>query len=375
KIVLIGSDINENALEFARQGRYGAWSFRRSEISSDETYFKRKKNSELFHGKEWVLNREIRNLVTFMRVNLIKDTYPDNAGELREMDLILCRNVFIYFDSDTIRRVVGRLAQTLRVGGYLVTGHAELSGQIPDELTGKMYPESVVYQRKPPQEVAQRPGKPPRVVTVTPSLRERAKQMVTPSGVKTLSTASMLALPEPIASMMGVREKLRLAEDFFKRGAYHQAIAKAQEVTDSELSTIPVQLRYEGLFLMARSYANSGEYSKAASCCHRAIQTNAFSGQPHFLLAHLLMAEGKDEEAKKHLQKALYLDSKHAPTYLELADVLQKEGDNKRAKRLRESALEILRALPPQSRIETFEEWTVEELIQHVLELVKRDND
>jgi chemotaxis protein methyltransferase CheR len=65
--------------------------------------------------------REIRSVVRFDRINL-------NAPDLpigQRFDLILCRNVLIYFDAATKARLVRRLFELLEVGGYLLLGHAE----------------------------------------------------------------------------------------------------------------------------------------------------------------------------------------------------------------------------------------------------------
>ena len=44
---------------------------------------------------------------------------------IHDMDLILCRNVFIYFEREAVSAVLRKFAQTLRDGGYLMTGHSE----------------------------------------------------------------------------------------------------------------------------------------------------------------------------------------------------------------------------------------------------------
>jgi chemotaxis protein methyltransferase CheR len=64
---------------------------------------------------------ELRRLVHFMRMNLMDVTYPVD----RDVDVIFCRNVLIYFDKDRQRKVVEQLASHLRPGGYLLVGHSE----------------------------------------------------------------------------------------------------------------------------------------------------------------------------------------------------------------------------------------------------------
>ncbi len=64
---------------------------------------------------------ELRRLVRFGRMNLMDASYPVE----RDFDVIFCRNVLIYFDRDTQRRVLERLVGHLRPGGHLLIGHSE----------------------------------------------------------------------------------------------------------------------------------------------------------------------------------------------------------------------------------------------------------
>ncbi|MBF0321295.1 MAG: chemotaxis protein CheR, partial [Nitrospirae bacterium] len=139
-VAIIGTDINEDAIDRARRGIYGEWSFRMVNPEITSTYFKRKKGM-------YELDERIRRMVVFRQGNLIRDTYPDAAAGICDMDLILCRNVFIYFQPDNISLAIGKLAQTLRKDGYLITGHAELQAVTLPGLVPVTYPQSVVYRR------------------------------------------------------------------------------------------------------------------------------------------------------------------------------------------------------------------------------------
>ncbi len=64
---------------------------------------------------------ELRCKVRFERLNLMDESYPFD----RDIDVIFCRNVLIYFDGTTQKAVIQRLVSHLRVGGYLMLGHSE----------------------------------------------------------------------------------------------------------------------------------------------------------------------------------------------------------------------------------------------------------
>lgn len=67
------------------------------------------------------MSPEIRNLVEFARINLVEANYPLDFP----MDIIFCRNIFIYFDRETQETVIKRLCRHLRKGGYLILGHTD----------------------------------------------------------------------------------------------------------------------------------------------------------------------------------------------------------------------------------------------------------
>jgi chemotaxis protein methyltransferase CheR len=64
---------------------------------------------------------ELRRTTGFMRMNLMDPVYPVD----RDVDIIFCRNVLIYFDKPTQSKVVEQLCNHLRPGGYLIVGHSE----------------------------------------------------------------------------------------------------------------------------------------------------------------------------------------------------------------------------------------------------------
>jgi chemotaxis protein methyltransferase CheR len=80
------------------------------------------------------MTSEIRRLVRFSRINLVEDKYPVD----RDLDVIFCRNILIYFDKETQRAVLLQLCSHIRPGGYLILGHTDsLAGMsLPVEWLG-----------------------------------------------------------------------------------------------------------------------------------------------------------------------------------------------------------------------------------------------
>jgi len=119
---IVASDLSLRALSRAKKG---VWPLSQShEIPQEylQTLMLRGKGAQQGNMKA---GPEIRSLVTFCRVNLNASTYAVSG----KFDLILCRNVLIYFDPEVRAKVVDRLIDRLAPDGYLFLGHAEtLSG-------------------------------------------------------------------------------------------------------------------------------------------------------------------------------------------------------------------------------------------------------
>jgi len=140
-LVIFGIDINQEALDKAKKGIYRAWSLRSIDPKIKHEYFKRIENH--YH-----IDDKIKSLVKWQQVNLVKDPFPQAHLDLQAFDLIICRNVFIYFESSAIAQALDKFYHALQPLGYLITGHSELYGQLLKQFQTNVFPESLVYQRQ-----------------------------------------------------------------------------------------------------------------------------------------------------------------------------------------------------------------------------------
>ena len=116
-VKIIGTDINKKVLEIAKDASYNkrSLSFRRIPERWLQTYFN--ETSISYDVKD-----SIKEMVHFNYLNLL-DAAENNRYE--EYDVIFCRNVLIYFDEETVKKVVTAFYHALKKGGYLFLGHAE----------------------------------------------------------------------------------------------------------------------------------------------------------------------------------------------------------------------------------------------------------
>lgn len=134
---LFASDIDTRVLETASRGVYRSQGLKGLTQEQLQRFFMRGKGSN--DGLVRV-RPELRKPITFLSVNLIRDDWP-----FREpFDAVFCRNVMIYFDAPTQRRVLERIHRVMKPGGTLFVGHAENFSESRDlfVLRGK-----TVYER------------------------------------------------------------------------------------------------------------------------------------------------------------------------------------------------------------------------------------
>jgi chemotaxis protein methyltransferase CheR len=119
EIDVLASDLSSRVLARAREAVFPAGRVEgRMPEARLRRYFLRGRNTRAGQLK---VAPEVRELVRFQSINLIAGAYPVARG----LDLILCRNVLIYFRPERRREVVERLLALLRPGGLLLLGHAE----------------------------------------------------------------------------------------------------------------------------------------------------------------------------------------------------------------------------------------------------------
>ncbi|MBY0579961.1 MAG: hypothetical protein K2P57_13080 [Burkholderiales bacterium] len=281
-ILILGTDIDSEAIARARHGHYGKWSFRMVPPELRQRYFNaesgNRSEAQSAAGNQHVLDERIRSMVTFRVSNLVSEAFPAPWTELHDMDLILCRNVFIYFDRQAVSEVASKFAATLREGGYLLTAHTELIGYPVRELEPRLFAEGVAYRKH------------------------------------------AAPCPAPIAPLFVPMQPAPLAA--------------------------PAQPHGQSPFEKAVAHADRGEFDLAEQACREALAADPLAAAPYFLLAQLAEVREDFGRAKECLNKAIYLDPCFVAAYLELAVLYERAEDVRRAGTLRRAALDIVRSMP-----------------------------
>jgi chemotaxis protein methyltransferase CheR len=139
---VIASDISRPVLTKSRRGVYREASFRDTSAELRRRYFVEKDG--LFR-----ICDEVKKHVDFIHLNLLDDSKISLLGA---MDVILCRNVIIYFDAETKRRVIQTFHDRLRPGGFLLLGHSESLINVSSAFELSHLKRDLVYRRPVPGE-------------------------------------------------------------------------------------------------------------------------------------------------------------------------------------------------------------------------------
>ena len=115
---ILATDLSTAAIEKARRAVFRPWSFRGQASDAVRPFVTES-------GDQFTLSQRIAGRVEFQRLNLAANTYPSSTNGTCNMDLILCRNVLIYFGAETVGEISRRLFACLAPGGWLITASGD----------------------------------------------------------------------------------------------------------------------------------------------------------------------------------------------------------------------------------------------------------
>jgi chemotaxis protein methyltransferase CheR len=134
---VFGNDISRRVLSVARKAAYGRSSFR----VTDERYLRRYFRE--VEGKYQVRD-EVKALVSFGHLNLLDE---DMLSIIGDVDVVLCRNVLIYFDLEARKKAIASFHRKLLRGGYLLLGHSESLLNISTAFQLVHFKRDMVYRK------------------------------------------------------------------------------------------------------------------------------------------------------------------------------------------------------------------------------------
>jgi chemotaxis protein methyltransferase CheR len=287
-VSILGTDINQRSLARAREGRFEEWALR---ATSDDL----RQECFIKEGISWRIAPKYRRWTSFRYHNLVEDPAPSPVNNITAFDLIVCRNVTIYFGPEMTRQMIQRFHECLVEDAWLLVGPTEPNMTFFTSFCAVNAPGVTLYQKK--------------VVACTPAAAPIAIKPTAAPPLRMQSAKASGFLPQKTASLRSV---------------------ESVEHTLAE----------------ARFHADRGEWANAVECCEALLRKDSLNSQVHFYYALILEQMGRRAEVEPALRKAIYLDRQSALPHYYLGLFLQSRGDPRQAARSFENAIELLELLP-----------------------------
>lgn len=279
-ISILATDINAQALAKAKMGVYGKWSLRSGVPAQCRDFL-----LDAGEGRHEV-DPSIRAMVRFASVNLAQDDYPCGANGTQAVDLVLCRNVLIYFEAGRAGTVLTQLGRSLSADGWLLTSAVEVPLADVVGLARVELPGMIALRRH------------------LPFVKPAA--LVQSLAIAARPAATRPVHPKPAPAKPAPAKAVRFPPVPQPAGASAPATAD--------------------LAALARLHADKGDLTEAAQLCELAIGADKQNAELAYLMAVIRMEQGATAQARAALRRTLYLCPSHVMAQFALGSLAASQG-------------------------------------------------
>ncbi|SNB47681.1 CheR family methyltransferase [Geobacter sp. DSM 9736] len=287
-IEILATDINRRALKKAAEGIYRPWAMRATDQRHQKRYFDQQDD-------HYRIKDDVKRLVRLFPLNLQTGPYPSKNEGLAEVDIIFCRNVLIYFDLESMRRVVENFAETLHPGGYLFLGHAEtlafLSSRFERHSSGGGF-----YYRKRGM---------PQAAEVKERRPVRERRSISPVPLLPLQRSTVIQREVPPALLQPAEPDLEALYTQARRLFDEENFTAAGLLVERILEKAPREPR--ALVLRGFVLANRGQTEESLEVCRKVQALDDLLPDGYLLRGLLFEMLDKPEEAMAEYRKAILL--------------------------------------------------------------------
>jgi len=301
QVEILGTDVSAAAIELAEAATYAGRTINLAEDGAVERWFDVLPGDGGLHR----VREELRSVVSFRVHNLVTDAPPFPSGTA---DLVVCRNVTIYFARETTRALVERFHDVLRPGGVLVLGHAETLWQVSDAFELLPVGEAFAYRKHalpvaapaaPVIAAAPAVGTavavPVRARTIGPG-RARSRRAADP--IVSAAAASIARTTRPVPTLDPGADALTAARQAWTDGQYAQVVELTSRAVQADA------LLTDAYVLGGQARSTLGDDVGALDLLRKAVYLEPSAGHAHFLLAGALSRLGQAGPAARSFRAA-----------------------------------------------------------------------
>ncbi len=308
-ISIFATDINRQSLAEAQAGRFQEWALRSTSAEVKRECFSAE-------GRVWAIHPEYKEWTAFAHMNLVESQFPSPLHWVSGFDLILCRNVMIYFAPEVIRRLIRQFHESLTDGGWFVAGAAEHNMETFSCFHTVTATGATVYRKS----------------------KEAFPKTAAPKVAKRLELLGKAAPPG-------------LPKRALHAGAAHDQRFAPPEIKPPNIDEL-------------RRLADRGDWENAVPHCNRLLAQDGLNPVVYFYHALLLEQLGLGAEAERSLRQAIYLDRNFLLAHYHLGLALAKGKERSTAARCFENVLKLAAGLRDEQAVEDGDGVTVAGLKQ-----------
>jgi len=289
-ISIIGTDINRKSIAQALEGKYRDWSFR-------ETSEEIKKDCFIQDKEYYFIKPEYKKNVTFQYHNLVENDFPSLTHNLMAFDLILCRNVMIYFHPELIEKLIKKFELSLKENSWLIIGHAEHN--IPAlKKSFKLYYSQAFSYKKTTEEAIQDDYIPKIVKKETNTFEEEINNIM--QQIESIPIPNIITENKPDFNLL-IEDKLIHFKTLLDQGKWDEALAYSNILQQNDKLN-PLVYFYHALLLI-----QEGHYNDAEKALKKSIYLDKNFILGHYHIALIYQNTGKFSNAKKSFENTINL--------------------------------------------------------------------
>lgn len=258
---------------------------------------------------KYYLSESIKANASFIYLNLNDNNYPSLINGTNAQDLILCRNVLIYFDSDKVATLMRKLDASLQPGGFLMLGASDpvnLSGTLLKQHTRK----SSLYTKL-------------EYVNTSPVTKTQPRATPLKANTRSTTVGTLLASapdkeskhPNSLQSLEQLTITINKLTDKKQWGDILELLQYYQSFTQNNTHLLNSE---------ATALANLGKLTQAIAICKQSLALDNTNLTTHFILAMTLVELNHFDEAEAELRKTLFLDPNFVEGHFQLGLLLFK---------------------------------------------------
>jgi len=302
---ILATDLNQRFLDHAAQAIYSNWSFRTTSTAFQREFF------QPMNAKHR-LSSEIRSMVEFRHYNLASSSEHPCPTRKQKFDLIICRNVFVYFSQEKASAAILNLSRMLHENGVLIISPHDMwccpSQQLESEVICDVY---VLRLRKTKLELC---GATSRVETVTKRCAGSNQEKEIPDA------GGQINKGEP--KRQDAKSEPRVLP---KKNSYVDTAQSQQEKFQGRTPSVAE------LKILLEALCNAGTTAEALQWNDKAIEMHPLDESLYYTKANILHELGQHEQAIKHLLQAVFLNQNFVMAHFSLYHVHRVTGNTAQA--------------------------------------------